>query len=65
MSVDEKYHELIEEYKNDILLSLRIGVLQVNELKYLLEHFKEEENYEGCQGLADAYAEFKRELDEY
>lgn len=65
MSVDEKYHDLIEEYKNDILLSLRLGVLQVNELKYLLEHFKSEENYEGCQGLANAYAEFKDELDEY
>lgn len=65
MSVEERYKDEIEEYKNDILLSLRLGVLQVNQLKYLLEHFKNEENYEGCQGLADAYAEFKRELDEY
>jgi hypothetical protein len=65
VSVEEKYHDLIEEYKNDILLSLRLGVLQVNELKYLLEHFKSEENYEACQGLANAYTEFKMELDEY
>jgi hypothetical protein len=65
VSIDEKYKDEIEEYKNDILLSLRLGVLQVNQLKYLLEHFKSEENYEGCQGLANAYAEFKQELDEY
>ena len=65
MSIDEKYKDEIEEYKNDILLSLRLGVLQVNQLKYLLEHFKNEENYEGCQGLANAYVEFKQELDEY
>jgi len=65
VSIDEKYKDEIEEYKNDILLSLRLGVLQVNQLKYLLEHFKNEENYEGCQGLANAYAEFKDELDGY
>jgi hypothetical protein len=65
VSIDEEYKDEIEEYKNDILLSLRLGVLQVNQLKYLLEHFKNEENYEGCQGLANAYAEFKQELDEY
>lgn len=65
MNTDDEYRDLIEEHKNNVLLSLRLGVLQVSELKYLLEHFKNEENYEACQGLADAYKHFKQELDEY
>ncbi len=63
--IEDDYNLLIEEYKNDILLSLRMGVLRVEELTYLLEHFKDEENYEACQGLSNAYVLFKEELDEY
>ena len=63
--IEDDYKLLIEEYKNDILLSLRMGVLRVDELKYLLEHFRDEENYEACQGLSNAYVIFKEELDEY
>ena len=63
--IEDDYKLLIEEYKNDILLSLRMGVLKVDELKYLLQHFKDEENYEACQGLSNAYVVFKQELDEY
>ena len=37
----------------------------MDELKYLLQHFKDEENYEACQGLSNAYVLFKQELDEY
>ncbi len=63
--IEDDYKLLIEEYKNESLLSLRMGVLRVDELKYLLEHFKDEENYEACQGLSNAYVLFKEELDEY
>ena len=63
--IEDDYKLLIEEYKNDILLSLRMGVLKVDELKYLLQHFKDEENYEAWQGLSNAYVLFKQELDEY
>ena len=63
--IEDDYKLLIEEYKNDILVSFRMGVLRVDELKYLLEHFKDEENYEACQGLSNAYVLFKEELDEY
>lgn len=63
--MSEKYKDKIEEYKSEILLSLRLGVLRVDELKVLLDHFKATENYEACQGLSNAYVEFKKELDEY
>ena len=63
--IDDDHKLLIEESKNEILLSLRSGMLKVDELKYLLQHFKDEENYEACQGLSNAYVLFKQELDEY
>jgi len=53
-----------QECFDDILHSLRLGVLSEHDVKYLLEFYKETENYECCQGVIDAYAEFKREKDE-
>ena len=63
--IEDDYKLLIKEHKDNFLLSLRLGVLKVDELGILMEHFQEEENYEACQGVVNAYVEFKRELDEY
>jgi hypothetical protein len=63
--IEDDYKLLIKEHKDNFLLSLRLGVLKVDELRYLMEHFQEEENYEACQGLSNAYVLFKEELDEY
>ena len=45
-----------QECYNDILHSLR--------LRYLLQFYKDTENYECCQGVMEAYAEFKKERNE-
>lgn len=50
-----------QECFDDVLHSLRLGVLFEQDVRYLLEFYKETENYECCQGVVDAYVEFKRE----
>ena len=51
-----------KECFDDILHSLRLGVLHEADIRYLLDFYKETENYECCQGVVDAYVEFKREI---
>lgn len=51
-----------QECFDDVLHSLRLGVLFEQDVRYLLEFYKETENYECCQGVIDAYTEFKREI---
>jgi len=63
--IEDDYKLLIKEHKDNFLLSLRLGVLKVDELRHLMEHLQEEENYEACQGVVNAYVEFKKELDEH
>lgn len=53
-----------EECYTDTLLSLRLGIIQEEDLKHLLDYYKEGEHYECCSGLVQAYAEFKREKKE-
>tara|TARA_R110002020_G_scaffold313988_1_gene529301 strand:+ start:106 stop:294 length:189 start_codon:yes stop_codon:yes gene_type:complete len=51
-----------QECFDDILHSLRLGVLHEKDIRYLLDFYKETENYECCQGVVDAYVEFKKEI---
>lgn len=53
-----------QECYNDILHSLRLGVLHETDVRYLLQFYKDTENYECCQGVMEAYAEFKKERNE-
>ena len=48
-----------QECFDDILHSLRLGVLSSSDVTY-----EDTENYECCQGLIDACEEFKREINE-
>jgi hypothetical protein len=51
-----------QECYDDILHSLRLGVLLESDIRHLLNYYKESENYECCQGVLDAYVEFKKEI---
>ena len=57
------YYQKKEECKSDVLLSLRTGALLISEVKYLIEYFKDVEQYECCQGAIEAYTEYTKELD--
>jgi hypothetical protein len=54
-----------EECYEDILISLWTGVLREEDLRSLLEYYKEMEFYECCSGLAEAYVKYKEEYNEY
>lgn len=58
-------HNLKEECREDVLLSLRSGALLITEVRFLVEHFQELENYECCQGAIEALNQYQKELDEY
>jgi hypothetical protein len=55
------YHSK-EECFSDTLLSLRLGIIQEEELKDLLSYYRDYEHYECCAGVVEAYVEFKNEL---
>ena len=57
------FHQSKEECREDVLLSLREGMLLISEVKYLMEYFKDTEQYECIQGAMEAYNEYKKELD--
>ncbi len=58
-----EYQQAKEECREDVLLSLREGMLMLSEVKFLIEHFQDEEQYECIQGAMEAYDEYKKELD--
>lgn len=57
------YQQAKEECREDVLLSLREGMLLLQEVKFLIEYFKDTEQYECIQGAMEAYNEYKEELD--
>lgn len=59
------YYPSKRECYLDILMSLRVGVLHEIDLKSLMDYYREMEFYECCSGLAEAYAQFKKEQNEY
>ncbi len=58
-----EYQQAKEECREDVLLSLREGMLLMEEVKFLIEYFKDTEQYECIQGAIEAYNEYKEELD--
>jgi len=58
-------YETKENCKDDILFSLRDGILLISQVMYLLEDFEKEEKYECCQGIIEAINEYKLELDKF
>lgn len=53
-----------QECYDDILISLTVGVLAEEDIHFLLEFYKETENYECCAGVVEAYAEYKKRKDD-
>jgi len=54
-----------EECYNDILLSLLLETVTEYGLKYLRTFYEGTEQYECCQGIAEAYVKYKEiQLDE-
>ena len=49
-----------EECYNDILLSLELGMIQETDVRHLLAYYKEMEFYECCQGVVDAFVQYKK-----
>ena len=54
-----------EECSDNVLQSLRTGSLLIVEVRFLVEHFQELEEYECCQGAIEALNQYQKELDEY
>lgn len=55
------YTDKDECYK-DILISLTTGVLAEEDLSVLRKYYEEIEHYECCQGIAEAYKDYKKLL---
>lgn len=49
------------ECYTDTLLSLRLGIVTEEDLRYVIQYYKDIEYYECCAGVVKAYAEFKSE----
>jgi len=49
-----------EECYTDVYTSLSLGILDEEEVRHLLEYYKDIEHYECCQGIVEAYADFKQ-----
>ena len=48
-----------EECYRDVYASLSLGLLNEDEIRHLLDYYKDMEYYECCQGIVEAYADFK------
>ena len=59
------FQQAKENCKEDVLLSLRQGMLLIDEVRFLIDYFKDTEQYECIQGAIEAYNEYKKELDGY
>lgn len=57
------YQQAKENCREDVLLSLRDGMLLLEEVKFLIEYFKDTEQYECIQGAMEACEQYKQELD--
>lgn len=50
-----------KECYTDTLLSLKLGIINEEDLKDLLNYYRDNEHYECCSGLVEAYAQYKKE----
>lgn len=51
-----------EECYNDTLISLRFGTVEVEDLRHLVQYYRDLEYYECCAGIVEAYAEYEKEI---
>lgn len=49
-----------EECYADMYLSLTLGVIQEYDVALLVDYYKNLEHYECCQGIVEAYADYKK-----
>jgi hypothetical protein len=49
-----------EECYTDMYLSLTLGVIQEYDIALLVDYYKNLEHYECCQGIVEAYADYKK-----
>lgn len=54
-----------EECYTDLLVSLTMGVIEVSDISDLLGYYEEAECYECCQGIIEAYRDYKENNYEY
>ena len=54
-----------EECYQDILMSLSTGILVEQDIAMLKEFYQEIEHYECCQGIVEAYVDYKKLQKEY
>jgi hypothetical protein len=57
------YQKVKDDCREDVLFSLRDGALLLSEVQFLIQYFKDTEQYECIQGAMEAYNEYKKELD--
>lgn len=48
-----------EECYKDIYLSLSLGLLSEEDVEDMLKYYEELEHYECCQGISQAYKDYK------
>lgn len=57
-----------QEEKDDefarVIFSLRLGYMQLSEVRYVMDYYLELEQYGRVAGAMEAYNEYKKELDE-
>lgn len=51
-----------EECYNDTLISLRFGTVEEEDLRHLVQYYRDLEHYECCAGIVEAYAQYKKEI---
>ena len=49
-----------DECYEDVFMCLTTGILQVEDLSVLRTFYEEIEHYECCQGIAEAYRDYKK-----
>lgn len=46
----------------DVFMALSTGIVEESELHLLRKYYEDTEQYECCQGLAEAYVDYKKEM---
>jgi len=51
-----------EECYTDCMVSLSLGIIEESEIKGLIEYYESGEHYECCQGIVEAYKDYKNDI---
>tara|TARA_B110000977_G_C10683865_1_gene340668 strand:- start:85 stop:294 length:210 start_codon:yes stop_codon:yes gene_type:complete len=57
------YYSKTECYA-DVFMALTTGIVEETELYLLRQYYEDTEQYECCQGLVEAYIDYKKELED-